>query len=230
MKKYFITGLVILLPVTLTLLVVFYIFNLLTEPFLEITRSILDRSGLIEKNFLFLSAHQVQTVVSKILILAFLFLFTVLLGAIARWFFIYYLIRMWEYMIHRIPFVSPIYKACQDVIKTIFASKSSAFKQVVMVPFPNKETLTIGLLTREGLPGMEAVVGGESVVVFVPTTPNPTSGFLVVLKKSDVVPLEMKVEDALKYVISCGVVMVPFKRADRLATTSPDMPVDQEEI
>jgi uncharacterized membrane protein len=213
MKKYFITGLVILLPVTLTLIVVVFLFNFLTEPFLGITKSIFQHSGLMDHGFLFLSAEQLQNFISQILILCVLIAFTVCLGAVARWFFIYYLIKLWENVIHKIPFVSSIYKACQDVIKTIFTSKTSAFKQVVMVRFPNPDTWTIGLMTRDSLPGLESSVGSDCILVFVPTTPNPTSGFLTVFKRSDVIPLDMKVEDALKYVISCGVIMTPFKKA-----------------
>jgi uncharacterized membrane protein len=213
MKKYFITGLVILLPVTLTLIVVIFLFNFLTEPFLGITKSIFQHYDLSDTGFLFLRGEQLQNFISQILIFAVLISLTFLLGFVARWFFIYYLIRLWENVIHRIPFVSSIYKACKDVIKTIFTSKTNAFKQVVMVRFPNPDTWTIGLMTRDGMPGLEHIVGEDVVLVFVPTTPNPTSGFLTIFKKDEVIPLDMKVEDALKYVISCGVIMAPFKKS-----------------
>lgn len=211
MKKYFVTGLVILLPATLTLAVIIFIFNLLTDPFLGLSKAILDYYGLASSGFLFLNAEQLQNLISKLLIILVLFGFTVLLGAIGTWFFVHSFLRLWEYALHRIPLVSTIYKACQDVIKTIFGSKTSAFKQVVMVRFPNADTLTIGLVTRDELPGLIHTVGPDLVVVFVPTTPNPTSGFLTIFKKEDVIPLDMKVEDAFKYIISCGVIMAPFK-------------------
>lgn len=212
MKKSFITGLVILLPLSLTLAVVAFLFNFLTEPFLGISRALLGYSGLLNRGFLFLSADQLQTVVSQILIIISLFIFTVFLGFIARWFFFHYILRFWESLIHRIPIISTVYKTCQDVIKTIFTTNSNAFKQVVMVPFPNPGTKTIGLVTRESLPEADGVMGSDLLVVFVPTTPNPTSGFLTIVKREDVVFLDMSVEDAFKYVISCGVIMSPFKQ------------------
>lgn len=212
MKKYFITGLVILLPVTLTLIVITFLFNLLTEPFLGVTKAFLDRYDLGEQGFLFLNAEQLQRYLSQVFILITLLAFTIVLGMLARWFFVPYVIRFWELVIDRIPFVSSVYKACQDVIKTIFGSQTSAFKQVVMVPFPNKETQTIGLVTRESLEGLEQITGETLVVVFVPTTPNPTSGFLTIFKKKDIVVLDIPIEDAFKYVISCGVIMPPFKK------------------
>lgn len=223
MKRYFITGLVILLPVTLTLIVVAFLFNFLTEPFLGITRTIFAHYGLLETDFLFLTAEQVQNIVSQILIFITLIAFTVLLGVFARWFVIHYLLQFWEFIIHKIPFVCSIYKACQDVIKTIFGSKTNAFKQVVMVPFPNQETKTIGLLTRDSLPGIENATGGKYLVVFVPTTPNPTSGFLTLFKEEDVVPLDMAIEDAFKYVISCGVIMPPFSKSQKTESMAREL-------
>lgn len=211
MKKYFITGLVILLPVMLTLVVIIFIFNFLTAPFLEFTEATLGHYGIFENGLFFLSADQLQHYVSQILILFTLFFFTVFLGLFARWVFFHYLVRMWDYVLHRIPFVNGIYKAFQDVINTMFTSKTTAFKQVVMVRFPNPDTYTMGLITRDHIPGFEHLIGPNLLLVFVPTTPNPTSGFLTIFKKEDVVYLDMKVEDAFKYIISCGVISTPFK-------------------
>lgn len=207
MKKYFVTGLVMLLPVALTLVVVAFVFNLLTAPFLELTKAILGHFGLIEN-------EKLLHFLSQILILIFLFLFTLVLGIFARWVFFHYMIRLWDYVLHRIPLVSTIYKTCQDVINTMFTSQTTAFKQVVLVRFPNPETYTLGLLTRDHIHGLEHVIGPDLIIVFVPTTPNPTSGFLTIFKKEDVVYLDMKIEDAFKYIISCGVIMAPFKNLD----------------
>jgi len=210
LKKYFITGLVILLPLALTLAIIAFFVNLLTEPFVGVVKSVLGYYDLIESNFLFLSADQVQKYVSQLIILAMLFFVTVGLGVLARWFLFHYIIKFWEYAIHRIPFISSVYKTCQDVIHTIFTSNTSSFKQVVLVPFPSEESLAIGLLTRDGLPAL----GKHSkplVAVFVPTTPNPTSGFLMMFREEDLVYIDMKVEEALKYVISCGVIAAPIK-------------------
>lgn len=204
MKKYFVTGLIILLPVMLTLFVVIFVFNFLTAPFLEFTKTILGHFDLVKN-------ERLLHFLSQFLILISLFLFTVFLGIVARWVFFHYMMRMWEYLLHRIPLVSTIYKTCQDVINTMFTSKTTAFKQVVMVRFPNPETYTMGLVTRDHIHGLEHAIGSDLIIVFVPTTPNPTSGFLTIFKKEDVVYLDMKIEDAFKYIISCGVIMTPFK-------------------
>lgn len=218
MKKYFITGLIILAPLALTVAILMFFFNLLTGPFAGIVAAIFDRYNLLENGFLFLNGRQAQELVGQILVLIFLFAFTVLLGAITRYFFVNSLLRFWDYTLNKIPVISTIYKLSQDVIKTLFGSKTSSFKQVVMVPYPAKGTLSIGLLTCEKLEGLVKDI--SLVTVFVPTAPNPTSGFLIMFKPEDVIYLDMKVEDAFKYVISCGVIMSPFSVVEAKAAIS----------
>lgn len=221
MKKYFITGIVILLPLTLTFAVLNFVFNVLTDPFLGITKSLLAHYNLLGSSFLFFTPDQTLTLASQVLILMLLFLSTLLIGFIARWFLIYSLIRTWEYIIHKIPLVSSIYKTFQDFIRTFFSNNSTAFKQVVVVPFPSPESRSIGLLTCEDVKG----IGNDSeemVAVFIPTTPNPTSGFLLMVKKSAILPLDMSVEDAFKYIISCGVVNSNFKSVELESAPMPN--------
>jgi uncharacterized membrane protein len=124
-----------------------------------------------------------------------------LIGAIGRHFFFRYLIRMSDAVLHRIPIISSVYKTSQELIQTILATDNRAFKQVVLVPFPNAECYSIGLVTREG------PVAPNLIPVFVPTTPNPTSGYLIMYDRSKVVPLDMSVEEAFRYIISCGVLI-----------------------
>lgn len=209
LKTYFITGLVILLPLALTSAIVIFIVNLLTDPFVGIVKSVLDHYNFLTNGFLFLSADQVQQYSSQVIILLLLFFATVGLGSLARWFFFHYLISFWERLVARIPFIRSVYKTCQDVIGTLFRSSSNSFKQVVLVPYPSEQTKAIGLVTRENI-SLEGT-NTTMVAVFIPTTPNPTSGFLILFKPESILYLDMKVEDALKYVISCGVIPTPIK-------------------
>ena len=201
MKKFFVTGLALLLPVALTIAIVLFIVDLFTAPFVGIVKAILDRYQIFQGG-----ADYLELYVSKILILALLFFFTVFLGWLTRWVIIHYLIRLNDYILHRIPFVRSIYKMSQEVIKTIFTEESRSFKQVVLVPFPNKDTYTVGLVTRDALPFANNANPQDVVAVFVPTTPNPTSGFLMMYDKKELVPLPLSVEEAFKYVVSCGVI------------------------
>lgn len=210
MKKYLITGLIILSPLALTIAILIFFLNLLTNPFLGIVREVFEHYHLFEHGFLFLNTDQFQGVIAQFFILAFLFLLTMGLGLIARWFFFHTFIGFTDYFVKKIPFVNAIYKTFQDVIQTFFNSDTKPFKQVVLVRFPNPNTYSIGFLTREEIPPLKEAFYTDMVAVFVPTTPNPTSGFLLMHKKEDLIYLEMKVEDAMKFVVSCGVVLPDF--------------------
>lgn len=208
MKKYFITGLIILLPLAVTIAIALFVFNLLTEPLAGALAKMLDHYDLLEVDLLFAKGHQIQYFVSQILVLGFLVLFTILLGAIARYFFVNYMIGIWDQVMHKIPLIRSVYKASKDVINTLFTSTSNSFKQVVLVPFPYQGAYSIGFITQEDA----SIDSSDSkIAVFMPTAPNPTSGFLMLYEKKDVIYIDMKVEDAFKYVVSCGVIPTPFK-------------------
>lgn len=208
MKRYFITGLVFLLPLAVTLAVVMFILNFFTGPFVGIVQNIFHNYDLLDSGFLFLSAEQTQIFVARILVIILLFFFTVLLGMLTRWFFINYLIRLGDYILHRIPFVSSVYKTSQDIIRTVFAGSTNSFKKVVLVPFPNPASYCIGLVTQEQVFPLTKDQEKPYVAVFIPTTPNPTSGFLMMFDPDNVVYLDMSVEEAFKYIISCGVIPI----------------------
>ena len=213
MRRYFITGLVLLLPLALTIAIVVFIVNFFTNPFVGAVKGALEQLGLFDKGFLFLSAEQVQFYFSRFIIILLLFGFTVLLGMLTRYVVTNYFIRLGEYIFHRIPIVRSIYKTSKDVISTIFADKTKSFKQVVLVPFPNADTYSLGLVTRDEIQDLTDQKKGNFIAVFVPTTPNPTSGFLMMFDPKEVIFLDMKVEEAFKYIISCGVILTPFKKA-----------------
>jgi uncharacterized membrane protein len=205
MKKYFLTGLAVLLPLALTILIVIFLFNLLTEPFAGLLKGLLGNFYILE-----MIPEKIQQFINQIIILIFLFFFTVFLGFVGRWLFINYIIRASEHLLQRIPFIRAVYNTSKDVIKTLFTSTNKSFQQVVLVPYPNATTFCIGLVTREDMRGLGSTSDEQLVAVFVPCTPNPTSGFLMMFAKDELIYLSMSVEDAFKYIISCGVITVPF--------------------
>jgi uncharacterized membrane protein len=207
MKKYFVTGLVILLPLVVTIAVVIFLVNFLTKPFIGAVSAILTKLHLINTGFLFLSPEQLLNYGSKIVILIFLFLFTVALGMITRWFLINALFRLGDRILHRIPLVNTVYKTTQDIIKTLFVSDKNTFKQVVMVPFPRADVFVLGLIARDSPQVCSQAAGNDLVSVFVPTTPNPTTGFLLMFNRADLILVDMKPEEAIKYIVSCGVIL-----------------------
>ncbi len=207
MKKHFITGLIILLPGVLTLLVLLFLIDFLTKPFIGFATDCFIRWDLIPHGFGFFTQQQIIEYLSRILILLFLFAATILLGALARWFFMHWVIKICDKVLLKIPLVSTIYKATQDIIKTLFSSDKNSFKQVVMVPFPRPGVYVLGLVARESPMQCQEATKENLISVLVPTTPNPTTGFLLMFPKKDLIYLDMKTEDAIKYVVSCGVII-----------------------
>lgn len=110
-------------------------------------------------------------------------------------------------LLHRIPVVRSIYSGVKQVSDTLFSENGNAFRTAVLVQWPRPDVWTIGFVT--GVPGGDVVnhLPGDFLSVYVPTTPNPTGGYFVMLKKSDCIELTMSVDDALKYVVSMGVVV-----------------------
>jgi uncharacterized membrane protein len=125
---------------------------------------------------------------------------------IARWFFFKTLINISDRVLHRIPLVNKVYKTTQEIIKTIFASDKNSFKQVVMAPFPKEGSYVLGLISRESPKVCSLAANAELISVLIPTTPNPTTGFLVMCKKEELIFLDIPPEDAIKYIVSCGVI------------------------
>lgn len=200
MKKHFLTGLVILLPLAVTIAIVAFVINFLTDPFVHLIEHFLKSAPWYQ------SYSSVVHFALQILLVIFIFFFTVALGFLGRLIVFKSFISFYDYIIHRIPFIKTVYKATQQVIKGIFGPQNRSFKQVVMVPFPVKGAYAIGLVSSPAPSICEKTLNTSLVTVFVPTTPNPTSGYLMMYKPEEVIFLDMKVEDAVKYVISCGVV------------------------
>jgi len=210
-KKDFLTGLVILLPIAITIAVVGSLINFFTGPFVKAVTSFLQNTNFANRGFLFLSHEQAVLYLSKLLILVLLFFLIILLGMLTRWYVIQSLLNIGDRFLHRIPVVSTVYKTTKEIIKNLFHHDATAFKQVVLVPFPQKDIFALGLISGQAPTICNASSGENLVSVLVPTTPNPTSGFLLLFKQKDLIYLDMKPEDAIKYIISCGSI-VPQER------------------
>lgn len=207
MKKYFLTGLAIFLPLAITIAIVVFLVNLLTKPFVGITSDILAH---IHWPF---SPEKFIHYGSKILALIFIVLVILVLGLFGRWFLFRAFLNLSNFLLHRIPIVNKVYKTIQDMLKTLLSSDKKSLQQVVMVPFPYPDCYSIGFLSRESPETCSETVNSELISVFVPTTPNPTTGFLMLFKKEDLIYLDMKTEDAVKFIVSCGVITPEQKEA-----------------
>jgi uncharacterized membrane protein len=113
-------------------------------------------------------------------------------------------IRWWDQIIVRIPIVKSIYSSVKQVSGTLFSSKGNAFRKAVLIPYPRNGSWTIAFLTGTPADEVSKKLNGEHVNVFLPTTPNPTSGFFMIVPRADIIELDMGVEEALKHIVSMG--------------------------
>jgi uncharacterized membrane protein len=192
MRKYFITGLLILVPLAITAWVLHLIISTMDQSLLIVpvrwqpkTLFGFDIPGL-----------------GAILTILIVFLTGLLTNNLVG----NYVVRLWEKLLTRIPVVNSVYSSVKQVSDTLFSSSGNAFRKAVLLPYPRQGSWTIGFLT--GVPGGDVKnhLVGDYVSVYVPTTPNPTSGFFLMMERSAVIELDMSVDAALKYIVSMGVV------------------------
>jgi uncharacterized membrane protein len=191
-KKYLITGLLIWIPLVITLWVLKIIFDALDQSLL-----LLPDDWRTEA---WLGVHGPG--LGAILTIA----IVLTTGVLAGNFFGAQLLQLWNDVLARIPVVNSIYSSVKQISDTLFSSSGQAFRQALLVEWPHAGMWTIGFLT--GTPGGDVArhVPPGCVSVYVPTTPNPTGGYFVIVPRASVIELEMSVDQALKYIISMGVV------------------------
>ena len=199
-RRWLLAGLLVLVPLAITLAVLNWIVSTLDQ-------SLLILPGAWHPDKL-LGFHIPGFGVLLMLAIV------LLMGAVASNFFGKRLVQWGNSLLSRIPIVRSIYSSVKQVSDTLFSENGNAFRKALLVQWPREGVWTIGFLT--GLPGGDVVnhLPGEHLSVYVPTTPNPTGGYFVMLKKSDCIELQMSVDEALTYVISMGVV-VPSKRVEK---------------
>lgn len=140
-------------------------------------------------------------------VLAFILLMTMIfvLGFLGRKFFMNFLLRVMDRILSHIPFVRTIYRLTNEITKAIFSDTKKTFKETVLVPFPHHDAHAIGFLTGDS-PSIFKEKTHTDHVIFVPTSPHPMSGFVLLTPKKIVLPVDVSVEDAFKFIISCGVI------------------------
>jgi uncharacterized membrane protein len=203
LKRYFITGLLIWVPLVITV----WVLNLLVST-MDQTLLLLPQDLRTEK---WLGIHIPGLGVLLTLLIVFLtgLLATNIIGQ--------RLVVYWERVLARIPVVNSIYNGVKQVSDTLFSPTGQAFRKALLVQWPREGMWTIAFMT--GVPGGDVVnhLQGDFVSVYVPTTPNPTGGYFVIVPRKDVIELDMSVDAALKYIISMGVVAPATRKLDTIA-------------
>jgi uncharacterized membrane protein len=124
------------------------------------------------------------------------------------------MVGLWESMLERIPVVRSVYSAAKNFAEMVFSDSSQSFKKVLLIEYPRKGLYSLAFQTSSALGEVQGRSGEEVICTFVPTTPNPTSGFIIIVPRKDVIELDMDVDEALKMIISLGVVVPSWRRQD----------------
>jgi uncharacterized membrane protein len=137
------------------------------------------------------------------------------------------MVGLWESVLDRIPIVRSVYSASKNFAEIVFSDSNQSFKQVLLIEYPRKGLYSLAFQTSSELGEVQGRTGEDVVCTFVPTTPNPTSGFIIIVPRKDVVVLDMEVDEALKMIISLGVV-VPKWRKEQLGELPLVLPEEPE--
>jgi uncharacterized membrane protein len=199
-RKYLVAGLLVWLPLAITIWVLSWLLGTLDGLFaalLSVAQALLPASW-------YTALERLRHVPGlSVIVLGTLLVLTGVFAAniVGQWW-----LRQWDRVIGKIPIVKSIYNSVKQVSDTLFSSSGNAFREAVLVQYPRQGSWTIAFVT--GRPGGELAshLAGDYLSVYVPTTPNPTSGFFLMMPRADVLELKMSVDEALKYVISMGVV------------------------
>jgi len=192
MKRYFITGLLIWVPIGLTAWVLKFLISTMDQSLLLLPDKFQPEV------LLGMKVYGIGTILTLLVVFITGIMTANIIGQ--------KLLVFWEGVLWRIPVVKSIYWSIKQVSDTIFSDKGEAFRKALLVQYPREGAWTIAFMT--GQPGGDVAnhLKGDYISVYVPTTPNPTSGFFLMMPKDDVIELDMSVDEALKYIISMGVV------------------------
>ena len=202
LRAYFLAGVLVTAPLGLTGLLSWWFIDFVDE---KITPLIPDRYN--PETYL---PFGIPGLGLLVLLMAVTLIGALTAGLIGRW-----LLQTGERVLNRMPVVRSIYSAIKQIFETVLAQQSNAFREAVLVEYPRRGIWAIGFITGTTKGEVQNLTEEETVNIFLPTTPNPTSGFLLFVPKSDVVPLGMSVEEAVKMVISGGIVTPPDRRSKK---------------
>ncbi|MDH6155182.1 putative membrane protein [Polynucleobacter sphagniphilus] len=214
MKKYFIAGILVWAPMAVTIWVITWGLGLLDGVFGSVVQAImavLPRESAAElQRFRELPAVGILIVVAVVM-----FTGLIAINFAGQWW-----LKVWDKFVNRIPVVRSIYSSVQQVSSTLFSGSGQAFSKALLIRYPHPNSWAIAFQT--GIPAKEvsSKLGEDYVNVFLPTTPNPTSGFFMIVPRAETIQLDMSVEEALKHIVSMGSVP-PTSSTDLTSSQSP---------
>lgn len=198
-RAYFITGIVVTAPITITLYLTWVFITFVDRNVEDLIPEIYNPN-----QYLPFSVPGLGLLVAAVFFIA--------VGWLARNFLGKLIIRIYEYVLHRMPVVSTLYGAFKQIFETISASQSQAFREVVLLEYPRRGVYSVGFVTGTTKGEVARATEQDTVNVFVPTTPNPTSGYLLFVPKEELHYLNLTIEEGVKLVVSAGIITPPDRK------------------
>lgn len=193
-KSYFFTGIVVTAPVAITVYMSYHLLIWINN----VTSRLVPQQWSIG-DFV---PYAVPGAGLILLIFSMIVIGMLTTGYVGKFF-----VHLWEALVQKMPIVSSIYSLMKQIFETFLSQKTRSFSKVVLVEYPRRGLWTIAFVSKDETGGeADEKIKSKTLSIFVPTTPNPTSGFLIFVPENDVIKLDMSVEDGIKYVISCGIV------------------------
>lgn len=200
LRRHLIAGLLVWLPILVTVLILRFLIGLVDSIMLLVPEALRPEA------LLGFPIPGLGVLLSGLVLLVTGMVVTNLFGST--------MVRMGESLLARIPFVRAIYSASKQLTETLFGGKGKSFRKVVLVRYPHPGAWTLAFLTGDGLQEANDKTGKQLANVFVPTTPNPTSGFFLMIPREEIIDLEMSVDDGIKLILSAGAVVPDGRHPD----------------
>jgi uncharacterized membrane protein len=194
-RRYLMAGLLVWVPILVTVLVLRFILQLMDQTLLLLPPRVRPEA--------LLGIH-IPGLGAVLAVLLLIFTGMLVSNIIGRG-----LVALWEDLLNRIPFVRALYSGVKSFSSTILSNQGNSFKKVMLIEYPRQGIWSVGFQTAGDLPLISAHTGEPQVCVFIPTTPNPTSGFIMMVPRSQAIELEMSVDAAMKMIVTLGVVVPP---------------------
>lgn len=217
LRRYLVAGLLVWIPIVVTIGIVSFVIG--------------GVNWLINRGFVWLTWLPDRLQPGRLDVPGFEYIVTFILllitGLFAANFVGHRMVAMWESLLDRIPFIRSIYSGAKNFTEIVLSDNSQSFKRVLLIEYPRRGIYTLAFQSASNLGEVQARTGEEVVCCFVPTTPNPTSGFIIMVPREEVIELDMEVDAAVKMIVSLGVVVPPWP-SDRVRELPLKMPETNE--
>ena len=203
LRNYFLTGIIVTAPIAITFAVAMWVINLIDSKVVPLIPPPYNPQAILQDQ----TGLHIPGIGLLVVLIGLTFIGFLAAGLLGR-----FVVRVGENLLNRMPIIRSVYGALKQIFETVLRSSSRSFREVALIQYPRPGIWAIGFITTKTTGEVRSQINEEVVNVFLPTTPNPTSGFLLFVPKKDIIVLDMSVEEAIKMIVSAGIVTPPSRK------------------